>query len=66
MLTESLIRDIMDELPMDTLDATIMHGKSIADYLVMLKFAESKSMVEERNVKHRSGEAIDPRRRCSP
>ena len=43
-LTEDLIRDIMDELPLEVLDATMMSGKSVADYLVTLKLADSKSM----------------------
>ena len=39
-----MIRDIMDELPLEVLDATMMSGKSITDYLVTLNFADSKSM----------------------
>ncbi len=43
-LKEDMIRDIMDELPLEVLDATMMSGKSITDYLVTLNFADSKSM----------------------
>ena len=36
--------DVLYELPLEVLDATMMSGKSITDYLVTLNFADSKSM----------------------
>ena len=43
VLTEEMIRDVMDELPLEKLEANAMKGKMITDYLVALKMAESKS-----------------------
>ena len=42
-LTEELIQDVLNELPLETLDSDVMKGKSLADYMVALKLAESKS-----------------------
>ena len=47
VLTEEVIRDVMEELPLEKLEANVMKGKMITDYLVALKMAESKSMRED-------------------
>ena len=42
-VTEEEVRDVMDELPLEKLSAAAMKGKTVADYLVALHCAESKS-----------------------
>lgn len=41
-VTEEEVRDVMDELPLEKLSAAAMKGKTVADYLVALRCAESK------------------------
>ena len=62
-VTEEEVRDVMDELPLEKLSAAAMKGKTVADYLVALRCAESKSTTWRRAMSNRGGEATRAGRR---